>query len=83
MCEKGVNTAQLALSVGQAADVIGVAQGSLEQLHHLADHGGRAEVSALIAQASVLLGEAAARLEEAATALDEGGENEGVTVERM
>lgn len=81
MCEKGVNAAQLALSVGQTADVIGVAQSSLEQLHHLADHGGRVEVSTLIAQATVLLGEAAAKLEEAAESLDEGGENEGVTVE--
>lgn len=83
MCEKGVNASQLAFSVGQAADVVGVAQSSLEQLHHLADHAGRAEVSALIAQASVLLGEAAAKLEEAAEALDETGGDDGVTVELM
>ncbi len=79
MCQQGINIDQLKLSVAQTGDVIGVAQSSLEQLHHVADSGGRAEASARIAQASVLLGEARAKLEEAIR--DLGGESGGFTVE--
>lgn len=79
MCQQGINLDQLRLSVGQAGDVIGTAQSSLEQLHHLADNGSQPEASARIAQASVLLGEARAKLEEAVDQLD--GDSGGVSVE--
>lgn len=82
MCEHGTNLDQLGLAVAQAGDVIGVAQSSLEQLHHLADRGDASEASALIAQAAVLLGEARAKLESGVVALRTGSDD-SVTVERM
>ncbi|MBA4370890.1 MAG: hypothetical protein C0418_04855, partial [Coriobacteriaceae bacterium] len=82
MCEKGVNLDQLKLSIGQADDSAAVVQHMLEQLHHLADHGGQSTASAHIAQAGVLLGEARGRLERAIGDL-EGGADSGVSVERI
>lgn len=82
MCESGTNIDQLGLSIAQAGDVLGVAQGSLEQLHQLADRASRAEASALVAQASVLVGEARAKLEEAIADLEgHGPADEDVTIE--
>jgi hypothetical protein len=80
MCEQGVNVGQLKMAIGQSDDAIAVVQKWLEQLHHLADHGKRAEVSAALAQASVLLGEARGKL---GTALDDldGAPKESATVE--
>jgi len=66
MCQKGVNTDQMALMIGQADDTIAMAQQWLEQIHHLADHADLTEPSAHVAQATVLLGEARAKLQEAA-----------------
>ena len=66
----GINIDQLKLSIAQIGDSLGVAQQSLEQLHHLADHGKQAAASASIAQATVLLGEARERLEGAVDELD-------------
>ena len=71
MCETGVNVGQLKLAIGQQW---------LEQLHHLADHGKRADVSAALAQANVLLGEARGKLDTAITQL-EGGTADSTTVE--
>lgn len=81
MCENGANLDQLKLSIAQAGDVLGVAQGSLEQLHQLAHRASRAEASALVAQSSVLVGEARAKLEEAISDLDGHGSGDDVTVE--
>ena len=53
MCESGINVAQLKLAVGQSDDALAMVQQWLEQLHHLADHGKRADVSAALAQARV------------------------------
>lgn len=66
MCQKGVNTDQMRLMLGQVSDSLGMAQQWLEQIHHLADHGGLDDASAAVAQASVLLGEARAKIEGAA-----------------
>jgi hypothetical protein len=66
MCQKGVNPDQMRIMIGQANDSLALAQQWLEQIHHLADHGGLAKPSTEIAQASVLLGEARAKLELAA-----------------
>ena len=38
MCQKGVNTDQMKLMIGQADDALAMAQQWLEQIHHLADH---------------------------------------------
>ena len=65
MCQKGVNTEQLAHMIGMADDALAMSQQWLEQIHHLADHGGLTDPSASIAQASVLLGEVRAKLEDA------------------
>lgn len=70
MCQKGVNTDQMKLMIGQSGDSLGMSQQWLEQIHHLADHGDLEEVSALVAQASVLLGEARAKLDEATDLID-------------
>jgi hypothetical protein len=80
MCETGVNVAQLKLAIGQSDDAIAMVQQWLEQLHHLADHGKRVEVSAALAQASVLLGEARGKIEDAIEDL-EGTPKNNTTVE--
>ena len=80
MCEQGINTGQMKLAIGQSDDALGMAQQWLEQLHHLADHGKRAEVSAALAQASVLLGEARGKLTAALVDL-EGDRADTTTVE--
>jgi len=80
MCEQGVNVGQLKLAIGQSDDAIAVVQQWLEQLHHLADHGKRAEVSAALAQAGVILGEARGKLDAAVEDL-EGAPKDGTTVE--
>jgi hypothetical protein len=81
LCENSVNIPQLKVSVAQVDDAVALAQQWLEQLHHLADHGKRAEVSAELAQANVLLGEARAKIERAIDALDGEPADSGVTVE--
>jgi len=70
MCESGINVGQLKISVGQSDDALAMAQQWLEQLHHLADHGKRPEVSAALAQANVLIGEARSRLDDAIDKLE-------------
>ena len=80
MCEQGVNVGQLKLAIGQSDDAIAVVQKWLEQLHHLADHGKRSDVSAALAQASVLLGEARGKLDSAIEDL-EGKKSDTTTVE--
>jgi len=81
MCEQGVNVGQLKLSIGQSDDGIALVQLWLEQLHHLADHGKRAEVSAALAQAGVLLGEARAKLDEALADLEGQPKSDDIKVE--
>ena len=80
MCEQGINIGQMKLAVGQSDDALAVVQQWLEQLHHLADHGKRAEVSAALAQAGVLLGEARGKLDLAIDELD-GNVTDTTTVE--
>jgi hypothetical protein len=80
MCQKGVNTDQMRLMIGQADDALGMAQQWLEQIHHLADHADLAEPSTAVAQASVLLGEARGRLDAASDAL-EGPQDSDASVE--
>lgn len=70
MCQKGVNTDQMKLMIGQADDALGMSQQWLEQIHHLADHAEMTEASTLVAQATVLLGEARAKLDAAGDVLD-------------
>lgn len=83
MCQKGVNTDQMKLMLGQANDSLGMTQQWLEQIHHLADHAELVEPSAEIAQASVLLGEVRAKLDAAADIIDgsTGGPSADVSVE--
>jgi hypothetical protein len=81
MCEQGVNVGQLKLSIGQSDDGIALVQLWLEQLHHLADHGKRAEVSKALAQAGVLLGEARAKLDDALADLEGTPRGDTTTVE--
>ena len=81
MCEKGVNKDQMKLMVAQVDDSLAMAQQWLEQIHHLADHGGLHTESVNVAQATVLLGEARAKLDGAMSALDGNATDEGVTVE--
>jgi hypothetical protein len=81
MCESGVNVGQLKLAIGQSDDAIAVVQQWLEQLHHLADHGTRAEVSAALAQAGVLLGEARGKLDAAIDDLEGNAGGPETTVE--
>lgn len=80
MCEQGLNVGQMKLAIGQSDDAVAMVQQWLEQLHHLADHGKRAEVSAALAQAGVLLGEARGKLDAALEEL-EGPRPDGTTVE--
>ena len=80
MCENSVNLPQLRVSIGQADDLLALAQSHLEQLHHLADHGKQHDASVEIAQATVLLGEVRGKVEAAINAL-EGGSSSDVTVE--
>lgn len=70
MCQKGVNTDQMRLMIGQADDALAMAQQWLEQIHHLADHADLTLPSASVAQASVLLGEARGKLDSAANQLE-------------
>ncbi|MDO8987927.1 MAG: dynein gamma chain protein [Coriobacteriia bacterium] len=81
MCEKGVNKDQMKLMVAQVDDSLAMAQQWLEQIHHLADHGGLHTESVNVAQATVLLGEARAKLDGAMDALDGNSTGDGVTVE--
>jgi hypothetical protein len=81
MCEQGVNVGQLKLAIGQSDDAIAMVQQWLEQLHHLADHGKRAEVSKEIAQAGVLLADARGKLYAAIGNLEGAPAGEGTTVE--
>jgi hypothetical protein len=80
MCESGINIDQMKLAVGQSDDAIACVQQWLEQLHHLADHGKRPDVSAALAQAGVLLGEARGKLAESINEL-EGVSADTTTVE--
>ncbi len=82
MCEKGVNTDQMRLMLGQVDDSLAMAQQWLEQIHHLADHAGMTEPSATVAQATVLLGEARAKVGSAAAGFDTSA-NTDVKVERI
>ena len=81
MCEQGVNVGQLKLAIGQSDDALAVVQQWLEQLHHLADHGKRPDVSAALAQAGVLLGEARGRLDDAIADLEGPSADDSTTVE--
>ena len=81
MCQKGVNTDQMKLMIGQADDALAMAQQWLEQIHHLADHADLAESSKQVAQASVLLGEARSKLDNAANVLDGESSSPGASVE--
>ena len=81
MCEQGVNVGQLKLAIGQSDDAMAVVMQWLEQLHHLADHGKRAEVSKVLAQAGVLLGEARGKLDDAIADLEGPSADDATTVE--
>jgi hypothetical protein len=81
MCETGVNVGQLKLAIGQSDDGIAMVQQWLEQLHHLADHGKRPEVSKAIAQAGVLLGDARQKLDDAIADLEGAPRGDSATVE--
>jgi len=81
VCENSVNIPQLKISIAQVDDAVALAQQWLEQLHHLADHGKKADASADLAQANVLLGEARAKIERAVNALDGRTDDDGITVE--
>jgi hypothetical protein len=81
MCQKGVNTDQMKLMIGQADDTLAMAQQWLEQIHHLADHADLTDTSKEVAQASVLLGEVRAKLDHAANALDGGSTAPDASVE--
>jgi GTP1/Obg family GTP-binding protein len=81
VCENSVNIPQLKISIAQVDDAVALAQQWLEQLHHLADNGKKAETSADLAQANVLLGEARGRIESAINALEGRAADSGITVE--
>ena len=81
MCETGINIGQMKLAVGQSDDAIACVQQWLEQLHHLADHGKRPDVSAALAQAGVLLGEARGKLDDAIADLEGPSADDATTVE--
>ena len=81
MCDQGVNVGQLKLAIGQSDDAIALVQLWLEQLHHLADHGKRAETSKALAQAGILLAEARGKLDAAIADLEGTPSGEGTTVE--
>lgn len=81
MCEGGINTGQVKMAAAMVDDSLALAQKWLEQLHHLADQGGRRASSAGFAQVSVALREARQKLEDAVDRL--GEVDDGVTVERL
>ena len=81
MCEQGFNVGQLKLAIGQSDDGAAMVQQWLEQLHHIADHGNRADVSKSLVQASVLLGEARAKLDDAIAELEGTPRGQETTVE--
>ncbi len=81
MCQKGVNTDQMKLMIGQANDALALSQQWLEQIHHLADQAGLPRPSAEVAQASVLLGQARAKLEDAVDLIDGEPAGPDATVE--
>jgi hypothetical protein len=81
MCQKGVNTDQMKMMVGQADDTLAMAQQWLEQIHHLADHADMTHPSSLVAQASVLLGEARAKLDRASVQMETGSSGPEASVE--
>lgn len=81
MCEQGYNVSQLKLAIGQSDDAVAMVQQWIEQLHHLADHGKRAEVSKALAQASVLFGEGRAKLDDAIAELEGTPRGDTTTVE--
>jgi hypothetical protein len=81
MCETGVNVGQLKLAIGQSDDAVAVVQQWLEQLHHLADHGKRVEVSVALAQAGVLLADARGKLDVAIADLEGRAGSPETTVE--
>jgi len=80
MCQGGVNKAQLLTMTKMAEDTIGLAQGWLEEIHHLADHA-QLEASAKVAQATIKLGEARDLLEHAIEELDEKNAQQSFEVE--
>ncbi len=81
MCQKGVNTDQMKMMLGQADDTLAMAQQWLEQIHHLADHAEMAHPSSSVAQASVLIGEARAKLDRAAGQMDSSATGPEASVE--
>ena len=81
MCETGINIGQMKLAIGQSDDALACVQQWLEQLHHLADHGKRQDVSAALAQAGVLLGEARGKLGGAIDDLEGVSASDTTTVE--
>jgi len=81
MCEKGLNTEQLRMMIGQADNSLAISQQWLEQLHHLADHASIHDASTYLAQATVLLGETRAKLEEALDSV-EGNSGSSVDIRR-
>ena len=83
MCQKGVNTDQMKLMIGQANDALALSQQWLEQIHHLADQAGLSRPSAEVAQASVLLGQARAKLEDAVDLIDGASTGPDATVELL
>jgi hypothetical protein len=78
-----VNVAQLRLSIAQMTEMLGLVQESLEQLHHMADHGGIKEASKDLAQATASLGEVRSRLEAAAEGLEGHKAGPDISVERV
>ena len=81
MCEQGINVGQMKLAVGQSDDALAMVQQWLEQLHHLADHGKRMDVSIALAQAGVLLGEVRGKLDTAIIDLEGKPADDGTTIE--
>ncbi|MRS12026.1 MAG: hypothetical protein EG823_03015 [Actinobacteria bacterium] len=82
MCEGGLNNGQMKHAVAMVNDSLAVSQEHLEQLHHLADHAGRAETSIELAQVTVMLGEAREKLDVAVAKLDAHAHDD-VTVELL
>jgi len=81
MCEQGINVGQMKLAIGQSDDAVAMVQQWLEQLHQLADHGKRTDVSVALAQANVLLGEVRGKLDAAINDLDGRPADDGTTIE--
>ncbi len=81
MCEGGINTGQMKLAVAMINDALALSQQHLEQLHHLADQGRRAAMSAELAQVTVMLGEAREKLDSAVEKLSVAEDD--VTIERL